>query len=307
MNNEREQKLFESLKVQRMSSVERAQIRSVLQEHVAGNVPTYHMFRFLHLRQTVLVASLVLFVSFGTVAVSAEKSLPGSLLYSLKTHINEPIRAAVAMTPEARINVEAELIDRRIAELEALSLSNRLDTVVEAKLTNEAASRAERFAEKINLLEEKIDSEYAVSVTSRVEVSLGRREALGTMPSATSLSMTSFAEPALAERVSDSDDSSESDSGAQMMMVVSSEDSDAKADVDADEEWNAYEEKSSGKREEERLSSFSKTNASDDELSSARERLSESARRITEIRSRIEERAREKSERSEESRKGERN
>lgn len=64
---------------------------------------------------------LLLFVVGGGASLSAERAVPGDLLYPLKTKVNEPLRGAVIINQVRKIDWESEKIERRLEEAEVLS------------------------------------------------------------------------------------------------------------------------------------------------------------------------------------------
>ncbi len=72
---------------------------------------------------TLLIALLL----GGSVSYAAEGALPGDTLYAVKTEINENIRHALALSPEAEARLEAQLARERLVEAEALKERGELD------------------------------------------------------------------------------------------------------------------------------------------------------------------------------------
>ena len=59
--------------------------------------------------------ALVFFISIGTTS-AAERSLPGEILYALKTRVNEPLQGVLAVSPVAKAEWNAGLATRRLEE-----------------------------------------------------------------------------------------------------------------------------------------------------------------------------------------------
>lgn len=89
-------------------------------------------------------------VGSGTV-MAAENSLPGEPLYSLKVSVTEPVRQALAVTPEAKARWSVEVVERRLAEAERLDASGRLDgqkkKEVESRLKKDAETATRNVAD----------------------------------------------------------------------------------------------------------------------------------------------------------------
>lgn len=76
---------------------------------------------------------LVVLVSFSTV-VASRSSLPGSPLYSVKVGFVEPLKVAMAVSPAGKAEMQAEIIQRRFEEAEALAVRGKLDDSREQKI-----------------------------------------------------------------------------------------------------------------------------------------------------------------------------
>src|SRR3989339_848820 len=75
-----------------------------------------------------LAVLLVIFIlAGGGVAMAAEKSLPGELLYPIKIHINERAKSLTAVSPEAKGKFEVEKLEQRLQEAEILSNRGELN------------------------------------------------------------------------------------------------------------------------------------------------------------------------------------
>jgi hypothetical protein len=70
---------------------------------------------------------LLLVIAGGGVSYAAEGSIPGNLLYSVKIKVNEPARVAFTRDPQARANLEVELVERRLTDFAKASVLNEVD------------------------------------------------------------------------------------------------------------------------------------------------------------------------------------
>ncbi len=84
----------------------------------------------------VLAAVLVVVLAGGSAAYASEKSLPGDILYPVKVNIVEPIKEALAATPEQKAQVETSLAEERLKEAETLSKEGKLSTSAAENLDN---------------------------------------------------------------------------------------------------------------------------------------------------------------------------
>ncbi len=101
---------------------------------------------------TTLLIFIIVGASFSFVA---EASLPGDLLYPLKVNFNESLRGVILLDDTAKVDWEAEKLERRLGEVEALSGKGTIDEkrveILEKKLDNDL----EDFKKTINKIQEK--------------------------------------------------------------------------------------------------------------------------------------------------------
>lgn len=89
-----------------------------------------------------LIIALVIAVS-GGVSVAAETSVPGDMLYSVKTSVNEQVRGMIATSAEAEAEWEVRLAERRLEEAAKLDARGDLAPGIATKLNAEFATHAE--------------------------------------------------------------------------------------------------------------------------------------------------------------------
>lgn len=77
---------------------------------------------------------LALIAAGGGISYKAESAVPGDVLYVVKTHVDEPIRSFIALTPSARISVAENQAAARLSEAEQLSSIGLLDTSTKSSL-----------------------------------------------------------------------------------------------------------------------------------------------------------------------------
>lgn len=117
----------------RLTGAEKAEIRATLSRITMGSVTSPYA-RFFAPRSFAYAFVALLVVSSGT-AYAAQGALPGSPLYAIKINMNERVETALAVTPEAKIQVNAKLAERRIDEIKTLAEQGTLDasTTLEAE------------------------------------------------------------------------------------------------------------------------------------------------------------------------------
>src|SRR3989344_5335559 len=89
-----------------------------------------------------IILAILLAISAG-VSYSAESSLPGDVLYPIKTDLNERIQGWLALSAKAESEHQANLAIRRLEEAEKLK--------AEGKLNAELKSRRGKFYRKQKL------------------------------------------------------------------------------------------------------------------------------------------------------------
>lgn len=148
MNNFFEQLKKEGQRI-RMSDAEKARIRANLYASMHIPKPTSPYFSYftisalLNLRAA--VAFVLVFVLVGSSsAYAAEGALPGDVLYPIKVSVNETVALVLANTPEKKLETEARLAARRIAEAKMLDAEGRLDVATAEEIEKNFDIHAER-------------------------------------------------------------------------------------------------------------------------------------------------------------------
>ena len=111
---------------------------------------------------------LILVVGGGT-AAAAEGALPGDILYPIKVHVNEEMRATLAVSPKAKADWAVDRAERRLEEAATLTLAGGLDEVTRAEIETNIDAHMRSAGEKRQELEDKKDSSDA----SEVELKIG--------------------------------------------------------------------------------------------------------------------------------------
>jgi hypothetical protein len=71
-----------------------------------------------------------------TISYSAEQTVPGDALYSVKVRFNEEVRSTLAFSPYEKITWETERLSRRIAEARELESEGKLTSEVEQEVAD---------------------------------------------------------------------------------------------------------------------------------------------------------------------------
>src|SRR3989338_8802878 len=117
----------------------------------------------------VMICILVFGVSFS---YAAENALPGDALYPVKIYINENIRTAISVTPQAKAGWEIRQAERRLEEAEKLVSEGRLSVQASAEIAISFQSHAEQIHKNIEKFKSKGQINDAAEISSNLEASL---------------------------------------------------------------------------------------------------------------------------------------
>ncbi len=122
-------------------------------------------------RYLMTIVLLLALLAGGGTSLAAEQALPGDALYPVKVDIMEPIRATLAVSPEAKAKWQTRVAERRLEEGERLLASGSLSDENRAKIEagfEIAASSARARIEAVR----QSDSAAAAFIDSDFETSL---------------------------------------------------------------------------------------------------------------------------------------
>ncbi len=126
-------KIIEQLRSVTLSDRERATLRNKLIAHIRTaplrqSIPSPWSRLFYTKRFQAMMLSIIIIFSYGSSATfAAEGTLPGDMLYPLKTRVIEPVtRLVTATSPEAEATFETKLFEKRLEEAETLSSQKEL-------------------------------------------------------------------------------------------------------------------------------------------------------------------------------------
>lgn len=98
------------------------------------------IFKFMPIFAVIVIVALV----GGGTSFAAEGTLPGDLLYPLKVHFNEEVRAVLALSVESKARWDAERAERRLDEATELAFEGKINE----KTRMELEDRFEEFADR---------------------------------------------------------------------------------------------------------------------------------------------------------------
>ncbi len=172
----------------RMDEAARERTRALLSEYVKmrpirtteptiESVPVYNRFSTFFMRHSMpaLTAVLILVVSGGT-AAAAEGALPGDILYPIKVHVSEEVRATLAVSSKAKADWEVHRAERRLEEAATLALSGQLNDVARAEIDTNLDAHVKSAGENRDQLENENEVSDASEVATDIEAVLFARE-----------------------------------------------------------------------------------------------------------------------------------
>jgi hypothetical protein len=110
-------------------------------------------------------AFVLLVLAGGGTAFAAKGALPGDLLYSVKTIVNEPVEGALALSVESKIKFHSDVAQTRLEEAEVLASQNRLDASTTQKLESDIDTHLSQRDELAQSLDEKTPGASAMVVS----------------------------------------------------------------------------------------------------------------------------------------------
>lgn len=184
-----EEKFFKELKMLRMDTAEREHVREALFVHMQKHTvdkdallrrmlrggATFHAKaprRLWKMQFAPALASVVLLAGLGGVSYAAEGAVPGDALYSVKVHINETVRTAMAISPEQRVVWETTRVTRRIEEAEALAARGELTQENSTLLSNRVAEHSAALTASLLEAEESEDAATAGDMKAEAALAL---------------------------------------------------------------------------------------------------------------------------------------
>lgn len=128
------------------------------------------------LQPALAFAAVLLLIGAGT-ASAAEGALPDNVpLYFIKTSINEPMRRALALTPQAKADVETTISERRLEETGALASKGRLTVHLQQQVEDRLVKQVEKTQERIEALKEKEKPQAVDRLRTKLENTLEAHE-----------------------------------------------------------------------------------------------------------------------------------
>jgi len=165
------EKILNSASEVKLTQQEKENIRSAVFSRIKSDSQSreslrsdYSWFIFLSRHTTAAFVLIIMFVGGGTSAI-AQKSLPGEVLYGVKTSLNENISGWFVKSIKGEAEWELELAERRLLEADLLAEENKLTQ--ERKIVLK-----KKFEEHTKIVEKYVPSEsVAEEFSQNAEVS----------------------------------------------------------------------------------------------------------------------------------------
>lgn len=138
----------------------RTQVASAKEYSIASE-----QFKTVHISSLFVRAVAGVFALFLVVVIpiAAERSVPGDVLYPVKTQFTEELRGTLAFSPYAKVEWETSLLERRIAEARLLASEGRLSPEVEAEVAEAVKVHSGNAKQEIEELRVSDSDEAAIA------------------------------------------------------------------------------------------------------------------------------------------------
>lgn len=123
-----------------------------------------------------LASVMIAVLAGGPLAYASENSLPGDILYPIKTGVLEPVRIALARNPEKKALVETILANKRLEEAEKLEKLGRLTSDRKKYLDDKFESHVSNFnkitrdLDKESKKSERVQKDFDEKMNSHNEI-----------------------------------------------------------------------------------------------------------------------------------------
>jgi|GEM_PF-1707567 len=135
--------------------------------------PYLYHFRMglsLHEKRFVPVAVFVILIVFGGTSFAANFALPGQALYGMKVNVNEEMESWMALSPNANARFETVKADRRLKEVEKLTVQKKKITPkAKAQIKENFAKNAQNVKKIVAEIEASGGADLAAEVKEEFE------------------------------------------------------------------------------------------------------------------------------------------
>ncbi len=173
-------KIIQEAKNISLEKEEKDFILSRVSEHIYKNpaqipeiITSPYVFRFglsIHEKRFVPLAVILILVLFGGTSFAANYALPGEALYSVKVNLNEEVESWMALSPNANARFEAVKAERRLKEVEKLTVQKKKITPkAKAQIKENFAKNAQNVKKIVAEIEASGDTNEAAEVKAEFE------------------------------------------------------------------------------------------------------------------------------------------
>ncbi|MBI1971351.1 MAG: hypothetical protein HYS52_00690 [Candidatus Wildermuthbacteria bacterium] len=124
----------------------------------------------------ILAGFAILVLTGGGITLAAEQALPGDPLFPVKITVNEGFRTILALSDEAKADIELIKTERRLQELEKLAVQGKLKSKIAADVNTRVEKQTTAAADSGLKLKAKGNLEGAAKVFSDLEAALKTHE-----------------------------------------------------------------------------------------------------------------------------------
>jgi hypothetical protein len=145
-------------------------------------IPSPYFSFFMRTPAFILALILVGVLGGGGVALAAAGALPGDTLYAIKTDVNEPVERVLALSDDAKADVDIAHAEERLREVELLAASGdtaRADAAAEA-----AAPKIAALRNKLRMLPNgaAVEAKLALALSAHADILAAQSEDASTSP-----------------------------------------------------------------------------------------------------------------------------
>ncbi len=171
---------IKTIKDIKLSESEKALLRSKISEfmsfnpirgeiEVPGNKNYLSIFEVRHFLKATSLLLIFAVIAGGTgVSYAAQNALPGDKLYGIKVNVNEEIKEHLAFTPEAKVAVQAEKVERRLEEAQVLVKENKLSANTRKIVEDKIDEHIKDLSHEIEVLKDEGRVETVLETTAKL-------------------------------------------------------------------------------------------------------------------------------------------
>lgn len=187
MENNNLENLIKKIKIS-LTESEKGNMRNFLISHIENSRPAPTLerkpvksdlfFGFNLLFSRYAVVPIVAFFLLAGTSYAAQNSLPGDLLYPVKTNVNEKVAGVFATTPLAKAKREAVLLERRLDEARELIVQEKFSPERKLLVEEQFEKHNENIKNHLVALRMEEDLNQVLALQSDLEISLQINERL---------------------------------------------------------------------------------------------------------------------------------